>query len=215
MKYSWRAFKSVPESDLKQGPFHLQNVNGVLQPPSNDSLAFPIIAPEFLSADECSQIMEYSKFLEKAEAKVDAGNKADSFRKSEVSWIIPTTETAWLFDHIERAINQANEEYKIELFGFFQGAQVASYGKDGHYNWHSDVGTGSASHRKLSISILLNDPAEYTGGALEFMSSSSVYVPRMQGTAIIFPSFLVHRVAPVTSGIRHSLVSWISGPPYR
>ena len=52
------------------------------------------------------------------------------------------------------------------------------------------------------------------GGELEFMSVKGD-VSQVRGTAVIFPSFLVHRVAPVISGVRKSLVSWISGPPFK
>lgn len=214
MNYSWKAFKSIPKKKLMQGPFKLREVNGTLQPPTNDAVAYPQVISGFLSPDECDQIIEFSKSLQTSESRITSEGKDSDYRKSDVSWLFPYPETEWVFDHIERAIKDANKTFKFELFGFFQGAQVASYGKDGHYNWHSDVGPDRSSHRKLSISILLNKPEDYTGGELEFKSVKGD-VPREQGTAIIFPSFLVHRVAPITSGTRYSLVSWISGPPFR
>ena len=35
-----------------------------------------------------------------------------------------------------------------------------------------------------------------------------------EGSIIVFPSFLQHRVAPITKGIRYSLVAWFLGPPF-
>ena len=35
-----------------------------------------------------------------------------------------------------------------------------------------------------------------------------------KGTIIVFPSMLLHKVTPVTKGIRHSLVQWFSGPDF-
>ena len=63
----------------------------------------------------------------------------------------------------------------------------------------------------------LSDPADYDGGELELKNSTRTLVaPRAQGTLIVFPSFLLHRVAPVTRGTRRSLVGWASGThPYR
>ena len=36
-----------------------------------------------------------------------------------------------------------------------------------------------------------------------------------QGSIIVFASNLWHRIAPVTKGVRYSLVSWIFGPPFQ
>jgi PKHD-type hydroxylase len=214
MNYSWKAFKSIYKKKLMQGPFKLKDMNGTLQPPTNDGVAYPQIVPGFLSPAECDQIIELSKSLQASESKITSEGRDSDYRKSDVCWIFPYPETSWVFDHIERAIKNANKTFKFVLFGFFQGAQIASYDKGGHYNWHSDLGPDRSSHRKLSISILLNKPEDYTGGELEFMGLKGD-VPREQGTAIIFPSFLIHRVAPIKSGTRHSLVAWISGPPFR
>lgn len=214
MKYSWKALKSTSKKRLTQGPFRLKDDHGMLQPPTSDVIAFPKIIRNFLTENECQRILDFRHELDVAESKVSAEGKESTYRKSQVSWVFPYPETSWLFDHIEKAIKEANKAYKFDLFGFFQGAQIAAYGKDGHYDWHSDVGAGGSSHRKISISILLNKPEEYEGGQLEFMSVKGIS-SREQGTAIIFPSYLVHRVAPVISGTRYSLVSWISGPPFR
>ena len=103
---------------------------------------------------------------------------------------------------------------RASQLGFFEGVQVASYSGGGHYGWHMDVGQGVVSTRKLSISVQLSDPADYDGGELEFLASGDCG-PRTQGTLIAFPSFLVHRVRPVTRGTRWSLVSWVAGPSFR
>jgi len=112
-----------------------------------------------------------------------------------------------------------NEGYGYQLTGFMEGAQIAWYeaggaGGDGHYDWHVDIGPGPYSLRKLSMSVQLSDPADYDGGELEFMASAESGI-RTRGSLIVFPSFLQHRVTPVTRGIRASMVSWIAGPPYR
>ena len=38
---------------------------------------------------------------------------------------------------------------------------------------------------------------------------------RPQGSVIVFPSFVWHRVTPVTKGTRYSLVLWTCGQPFR
>ena len=108
-----------------------------------------------------------------------------------------------------------------------ESCQITRYTKDGFYNWHQD-GIGShpetfnrpgdkflhGNTRKLSMSIVLND--EYEGGDFEiFNLIPESEVPRLQeGSIIVFPSFMEHRVTPVTKGTRYSLVAWFVGPPF-
>jgi len=63
--------------------------------------------------------------------------------------------------------------------------------------------------------VQLSNPADYEGGEFEFLLVTDELGPRSRGSLIAFPSYLAHRVRPVTSGTRLSLVSWIGGPPFR
>ncbi|MDB2656544.1 2OG-Fe(II) oxygenase [Crocinitomicaceae bacterium] len=79
-----------------------------------------------------------------------------------------------------------------------------------------DFGAAEISARKLSVTVQLSDPDEYEGGDLEFMiNHKTVKAPRKKGTIVVFPSFIMHRVTPITKGTRQSIVGWVSGPPYR
>ena len=70
--------------------------------------------------------------------------------------------------------------------------------------------------RKLSISIQLNDPSEYKGGSFEFKELLEKEQPKLlQGSVLVFPSFLQHRVTPIISGTRYSAVTWARGPAFR
>ncbi|WP_369809252.1 2OG-Fe(II) oxygenase [Oceanicoccus sp. KOV_DT_Chl] len=67
--------------------------------------------------------------------------------------------------------------------------------------------------RKISISIPLNDPSEYEGGELQFNAGGLLLTPDQEkGKALMFPSWMMHRVTPVTLGRRYSMVVWIHGP---
>jgi len=77
--------------------------------------------------------------------------------------------------------------------------------------------------RKLSVSCLLSDPKDYKGGDLEFqirnqddptIVNNTEHI-RKRGSIIVFPSFVWHRVKPVTEGTRYSLVIWNLGPPWK
>ena len=89
----------------------------------------------------------------------------------------------------------------------------------GKYDWHHDVdwAESRAFHRKLSIVFQLSDKSNYEGGDFEFDPTLPQLPPEAleQGSVIVFPSFHRHRVTPVTSGIRHSLVTWVEGPHWR
>ena len=94
-------------------------------------------------------------------------------------------------------------------------------GKDkGFYDWHIDQSmiTDKLLDRKLSIVIQLSDKSEYSGGKLEFEIDGEILTFdsfENKGSVIVFPSFIRHRVTPVTKGVRHSLVSWIKGPNFK
>jgi hypothetical protein len=40
-------------------------------------------------------------------------------------------------------------------------------------------------------------------------------IPNVDGELILFPSFLMHRITPVTKGKRNSLVGWTTGKPFK
>jgi PKHD-type hydroxylase len=87
---------------------------------------------------------------------------------------------------------------------------------NGHYDWHIDCFPPvNGVQRKLSISILLSDPSTFEGGELQFKGVEDQKVLTTQGSIIVFPSFIEHRVTPVTKGVRYSAVTWVNGPAFK
>ncbi len=207
MQYSYRLLKSACKGAkiLHHKP---------TDQPQNNDIALPFIIPNLITPDECRIIRTFSQELTQQDGKVDVSGKRSGIRESKVQWIFPNPKSDWIFDRIEKAIVKANTSYHFDLYGFYQGAQVSTYYENGFYDWHPDLGGGGTSNRKLAISVILSRPDEFVGGDLEFKCIDG-QVPRTQGTAIVFPAYLIHRVSPITSGTRVSLVSWISGPPFR
>jgi PKHD-type hydroxylase len=139
------------------------------------------------------------------------------YRTSEISWINDEIKYSWLFDRISDLGTVANNEmWNYDLWGYQDGLQYTIYyDNGGHYDWHADLGPGM-SNRKLSCVVQLSDPDEYDGGELQFNTGSQIIsVPKKKGLVVFFSSFVLHRVSPVTRGIRKSLVAWISGPNLR
>ena len=145
---------------------------------------------------------------------------AHQIRRADLSWLDDIPQAAWVLDRMMRLVAAANRDsFGFELTEFAESPQVARYGaeREGHFDWHSDIGAGVlAQKRKLTVVVQLSDPATYEGGTLELRPDAQVrQAPPDRGTAMIFPSFVLHRVTPVTRGTRWSLTLWSHGPAFR
>lgn len=147
----------------------------------------------------------------------DGGNETygDSARRTRVLTIEKKQEP-WLFQRFKEALKAANSLYRFEgeVIGEIQLLRYDA-SEQGHFEWHIDISPG-LMFRKVSFSVPLNDPKEYSGGALEFSWGNATYSPvQRAGKIIAFPSFLMHRVTPVTQGSRYAMVAWAHGPDWR
>lgn len=147
-------------------------------------------------------------------------------RTSQTSWI-KERDCPFLYSKLAWIIQQLNGQfYNYDLWGFHEDMQFTVYEGDqaGHYEWHQDSMGNTVDEnnidqrppRKLSLILQLSDPSEYDGGEIQIMSGiDPISLPRERGLITVFPSFMVHRVTPVTKGIRRSLVVWVTGPAFR
>ena len=184
-------------------------------PEGNNWVAASAIVPRLFTEAECRRIVEYGAGLElRAGTMVRPGLMA---RRCGTAWVAVGGDTAWIYERIAEAVREANRKYRFEIVGMMDPLQFLRY--DGETRdeiaWHTDCGEGANTTRKLSLTVQLSDPAEYDGGDLEFMGLPSSSFSRHRGAAILFPSLLAHRIAPVTRGVRHSLVAFFNGPPFR
>jgi PKHD-type hydroxylase len=116
--------------------------------------------------------------------------------------------------YLNSANKQAGWNFDVDDI---ESIQIGKYSDGGHYDWHQDssIPNDVNKQRKLSISILLNDPSEFDGGNFEFKKNEGENLLTSQGDIIVFPSFLEHRVTPVTSGVRYSAVTWMNGSAFK
>ena len=146
------------------------------------------------------------------------GLEHPTIRDSKVAWITPEHWIAGFCYHYVLRANEDNFHYKINTFGR-RNLQYTSYSEGEHYKWHvDDYGVADDNLcRKLSFSLQLSDPEDYSGGELEFLTDSDhkVFAPKTKGSMIIFDSRLKHRVRKVKSGVRKSLVGWVPGPAWQ
>ena len=117
--------------------------------------------------------------------------------------------------YIESANHQAGWGYSITGQEQTQLSRYKS-ADQGHYDWHMDAGLPeNGNQRKLSIVMLLSDPADYEGGELQFKGIEDRKILTKQGSIVVFPSFIEHKVTPVTKGVRYTAVTWVNGPSFK
>jgi PKHD-type hydroxylase len=166
------------------------------------------------SKEECQTIINIAKNkgLIKGTTKVES-----DVRDSKISWLYPTDNLDWVFRRVTDIVLNLNERFfKFDLFGLNEGFQFTNYeAPSGKYGKHVDRGI-NMSVRKLSISIQLTNPEEYEGGELKlYDGDEGTVMDKTQGTLILFPSYVLHEVMPVTKGERNSLVTWVTGKQFK
>jgi PKHD-type hydroxylase len=141
-----------------------------------------------------------------------------SIRNSKIQWI---SADSWISGMMAHFIHSANmHSFEYDLTGWAERIQYTVYeGKGSHYGWHFDTKKSSClpnTIRKLSISLCLTSKDDYEGGEFEILIGNKPTTFKMNcGDAIIFPADCLHRVRPLKSGKRISLVGWYGGPKFK
>ena len=157
-------------------------------------------------------------------------------RKSDLVWLNDT----WIYKEIHPYVHKANQMAGWNFdWDRSESCQFTKYKEGQYYDWHCDSwdkpyqrknknAPDNGKIRKLSMTCQLTDGSEYSGGELEFdfrnyephqrdeaahLRKATEILPK--GSIIVFPSFLWHRVKPITRGTRYSLVLWHLGYPFK
>ena len=186
-----------------------------------------------LSDNVCDMIMSLGKT--KVEKVADLGREAKNedlskIRNSNIAWL----NDKFIYDVIHPYVNEANKRAGWNFkWDYSEACQFTKYETNQFYEWHPDQGSmphnnpdNKSIHgkiRKLSVTVSLSDPKDYEGGNLEFDFRNKSHEEhkveckeiRPRGSIIVFPSFVFHRVTPVTRGTRYSLVCWSVGKPFK
>lgn len=171
----------------------------------------------YFSVDECQEIIETCKTfpLRQGLVGLDA-TLDDATRITNVAFVPPVQQMTHIYEKLTDAVFLLNDRnWNFDLFSFNEHLQFTEYNVGGKYDQHVDTYYGGAI-RKLSVIVQLSDTNSYSGGDVEiFLDKTPKPLPKMQGTVIAFPSYVMHRVTPVTHGTRHSLVGWVTGNPFK
>ena len=176
--------------------------------------------PNAFSTQECAEILRKVETEPDSEARLVGQTRDHNLRRSSVVWLDDVPGTGWVMERLITLVARANREvFDFDLTDFAESPQIARYGaeREGHFTWHSDIGEGRlAARRKLTLVTQLSEPGAYQGGTLEVWMNSNLATASLEpGTAVLFPSFALHRVTPVTEGERFSFTVWAHGAPFR
>ena len=196
------------------------NLNYTFDQPENDSQNYYFYKEGF-NKEELNIIEQSVSDLPWHIATTVGGDDSNN-RKSNIKWIPQNDNWWWLYEKLSNmAVAANNELWNFDLQHIPEQIQYTEYhAPAGHYDWHQDIGPGMLSKRKISITVQLSEPNEYEGGTLQLFRGGSTEGPFIEaekaaGCVFIFPSYMMHRVTPVTKGTRKSFVLWLGGGHYR
>ena len=182
---------------------------------------------DLFTEEELDNITEYCDNFQITKARIgnlSGEDTPEDKRKSNVAFIVRDNENDWFFSKIESAANKINSKfYGFDIYKL-NSLQYTLYDEVGsHYDWHWDMFVGNTldnindgPQRKLSAVMQLSHPDDYEGGDLEINNCGNHNViEKKRGLVTFFPSFVVHKVNPVESGVRKTLIAWFTGPDWR
>lgn len=166
---------------------------------------------------ECDRLIALGERVGLVPATVwaGAGDQVDPAVRSAGTSLHPRgPETGWIYDRLDRLFAEAGEALGIAVGPLTEPVQILRYDEGGHFRaWHSDAGYDALDRRLISVSVELSPPGDHDGGNLEIIPDTVGRIRTLpRGAARFFPSRALHRVTPVTRGVRHALVIWTGGP---
>lgn len=173
--------------------------------------------------NQLDKIEEYCSSLQLQDGVTVGAN--EDFRLSKLTFVKKDENTDWIFNTFNNIIENLNNQfYGFNLYGY-DAFQYTTYNADvlGKYDWHMDTildcemqdSMREQSTRKLTLVMVLNDG--FTGGEFQLNLGSeenAVTLDMPRGKIYAFPSFVLHRVKPVLTGTRKSIVIWVEGPKF-
>lgn len=167
-----------------------------------------------VKADVCDQLNDMFQEMREGMVGLDESKLNHDERRSNVGALSNNEPIA---EYLFNLCGLTNEilSWHLDITGL-EDLQLTEYNKNGHYDWHTDCDPFlklGGLHRKVTAVLMLSGDYAYSGGDLEF---EGIELPRLKkGDVIVFPSVLKHRVTPVESGLRRTLVCWTTGPYFK
>lgn len=206
---------------------------------SNDVMGRAFAMPPYVwwdgafNPEEMDQLVAYftDNHTEKLQRGITFGDsdpeKVKDIRDSKVTFVHRDEPNSWIFNRMNQTIMEINQRfYGFDIYGYDTFQYTVYEGESqGKYDWHMDTAMGPLDPsarlimRKITFVMLLSDDGDFTGGEFELNTGmargETMKIETKKGRIIAFPSFMLHRVKPVLSGTRKSLVTWAEGPKFR
>lgn len=175
---------------------------------------------DFLPEEDIDFLKERCSLMAKKQAEIGDGVVQLDVRRTKVSFLDFNEESLPIYGKIADAFSRINSQFfRCDLDCLGEEMQLGHYTakEKSHYDWHTDQDTSSGQiHRKLSMCLMLSDPKDFRGGHLQILNGKDPQnLEQKKGRAWFFPSYVLHRVTPVTKGVRQSAVVWATGEPWR
>lgn len=217
----------VPQEIVKQTKFQKPIFNSIIIPKTETYFpGYFCVDKENLSelkftSQECQRIIDLTKQTYPTSASVggstDNSRVTREIRSANIFNVENDDENRWIYEKVTNIVSIVNTlHFDYEISGITHSLQLIEYCSDspvqGHYDWHIDAGQGEPVYRKISLTAQLSDPTDYEGCELIINNhGSNVVGTKERGSVHLFPSYMPHKVNPITKGTRYALVIWIHG----
>jgi len=185
----------------------------------NNTLGLYISPNKIFTDEECDIIIKQCYLNEFYVQKTNANKYDKNNFNSNINYLLPNENTYYIYNRLRKLVTEINKEiWNFNLYDFGEPLKFIEYNEitNGSTGIHADLGNDSITKfRKLTVIIQLSNETDYEGGDLLIQNNKELMsINKTKGIVIIFPSFLLHCVKPVTKGIRNSMVTFAFGPPF-
>jgi len=172
--------------------------------------------PDAFTPSECAAIVALGEARVLAPATVwsGSGDHVDPSVRQAARCYPTRDEVGWVYDRLDTLFAEAAARFELSVDSVFEDIQIVRYGVGDHFQvWHSDAGADRYWERLISVSVELSAPGDHDGGVLEIAPALGMGRVPAQGGARLFLSRAIHRVTPVTRGVRWAVVAWTGQRP--
>jgi PKHD-type hydroxylase len=118
-----------------------------------------------------------------------------------------------IYQQVSYIVRKINDSMWGYSYTGYEPFQYSEYKIGDHFDWHIDQNQFTGTEvRKISFSLGLSNKNEYEGGDLIIKSSDQENNYKLdRGDIVVFPSWMLHKVTPITKGKRRVVVGWGEG----
>jgi len=169
--------------------------------------------PELFSAEEVRELRSALEAADWTNGLATAGHRAARVKENE-QLPLDAPLARQLADRVLKRLGETPLFIAAALPQRVLQPRFSRYDGSGHYGNHIDnaifpIGGGEHLRSDVSSTLFLSDPDEYEGGELVIEDMFGTHTAKLPaGHLIVYPASSLHRVAPVTRGVRYVSFFW-------